>query len=83
MIIYALEHTHEVEEDSVDRKSLAIFSSRELAEEAIARYKPQEGFCDFPDGFHLDEYVVDEIDYEDGFDINEDLALIDPPTTTS
>ena len=40
----------------------ADFSSKEKAQEKIKDYKKLEGFRDHPEGFCVNEYIIDEID---------------------
>ena len=47
---------------------LGAFTSRERAEAAVQRRVLQPGFRDYPGGFRLFEYVVDQDVYPDGYD---------------
>ena len=40
-------------DDDADYKSIGLYSSRALAEAAIARLRQQPGFRDWPDGFRI------------------------------
>ena len=60
--VYLLEHgyVYGEESDFNETKTLGAYSTRELAEEAIGRFSPQEGFRDYPlDCFRISELVVD------------------------
>lgn len=55
------------EEAGDDVKVLGVYSSRGKAEARIERAKELEGFRDEPDCFHVDEYLLDEDRWSDGF----------------
>jgi hypothetical protein len=64
--IYLLMHEHEL--DGCDQlKILGVYSSRILAEKAQAYFVLQEGFCDYPDGFVIDEYRLNQNLWSEGF----------------
>ena len=48
-------HGHE------SRKLIGIFYSRNKALDILESYKKLEGFKNYPMGFHIQEYLVDEI----------------------
>lgn len=59
-------------------KIIGIYSSRTAALAAMDRVKVRPGFVDFPrlidpsvedevDGFYIDEYVIDEDHWKEGF----------------
>jgi homoserine kinase type II len=43
---------------------IGVYSSLEAGEAAMARMRSRPGYRDFPDGFRVDSYRVDE-DYDD------------------
>ena len=49
-------HCHESE------KLIGVFYSKKKALDIIEFYKKLEGFKDYPNGFCLQEYLIDEID---------------------
>src|SRR3712207_834605 len=65
--VYLVWHDHGPPEDTDNAKLLGVFSTRPLAEERVRRAKSQRGFADHPDGFVIDEYVVDHDEWRDGF----------------
>ncbi len=71
MIVFALWHSYELEDDDGvhdEDKFIGIFSSREKAEETVEALKDKEGFRDHPlDSFTIDEMTVDSPDWTDGF----------------
>ena len=52
---------------SADAKGIGIYTSRAGAQAAIARVRGQPGFRDWPDGFRILEYWLDEDAFPDGF----------------
>lgn len=50
-----------------DAKVIGVYSSRARAEEAIERVSRQRGFVDYPDGFGINERVVDKVNWAEGF----------------
>ena len=55
------------EEAGDDVKRLGIYSSRELAQERMARARSLPGFRDEPDCFYIEEAAVDEDEWTDGY----------------
>ena len=53
MIAYQL--THRCKRDGLGKeiKLLGYYSSAALAQVAIERFRPLEGFCDYPDGYRV------------------------------
>ena len=50
-----------------DDKLCGVFSTRERAEAARVQLIKVEGFCDYPDDFSIDEYDLDQVQWETGF----------------
>lgn len=48
-------------------KLLGVYSDRGKAAGRVARSVEQRGFQDWPEGFTIDEYVVDADHWRDGF----------------
>ncbi|CAG0926367.1 hypothetical protein TFLX_00035 [Thermoflexales bacterium] len=76
--VYLLQHLHVLANGEEDAKIIGIYSSRSAALAAIDRVKTQPGFSDFPrlldplsedevDGFYIDEYVLDQDHWSEGF----------------
>ncbi|MCI0526872.1 MAG: hypothetical protein L0Y56_05390 [Nitrospira sp.] len=66
MKVYLLEHSR-VDEDSEDYKTIGIFSSSERAEDTINALKDKPGFRDYPGGFNIDGYELDQVFWQSGF----------------
>jgi hypothetical protein len=65
--VFVLQHVHSREARSEDVKLIGVYSSREQADAAMARLSPLPGFSDAPDGFHIDEYRVDQDHWAEGY----------------
>lgn len=66
--VFILQHERpETEEVMEDVKFIGAYSSRVSAEAAVHRLQRQPGFCDYPDGFSIDEYEVDKDHWTEGF----------------
>ena len=84
--VYILEHHYLLEdseyEDNYEIKSLGIYSSKELAQEAICRYAKLPGFSKYqPECFKIFESELDkDAAWTDGFansiDINKDFEIL-------
>jgi hypothetical protein len=73
LIIYRLSHVRSGLEHVDDEGfHLGSYSTRERAENAIAILRTKPGFKDFPDDFVIDEELVDQIHWQDGF-VNDGL----------
>ncbi|MFT9077050.1 hypothetical protein [Ethanoligenens sp.] len=62
MIVYQLMHKVIIEsnENVYSGSLIGFYSSRKKAEETIKKYKSIEGFKDYPNGFIIEEYEVDD-----------------------
>ena len=61
---YLLQHENP---DTEDVKVIGLYSSPSLAAAAIERLRTQPGFCDYPDGFTIDAYELNEDHWVEGF----------------
>lgn len=64
--VYLLWHTHEPNEEE-NGKLLGVYSSRERAEQRILQANELPGFRDWPDGYIIDDYGVDDDKWREGF----------------
>ena len=55
------------EEDGDDLKILGVYSTEHAARERIVRARELPGFCEEPDCFHIDRYILDEDGWTEGF----------------
>jgi hypothetical protein len=67
--LFRLSYIHKLpdDEESEEYFHIGIYSSRETAEIALANLVEQPGFRDDPDGFIIDEQVLDETSWQEGF----------------
>lgn len=65
--VYVLQHSYALQNGCDETKMLGVFSSAEKAQEAIEIYKTLPGFCEHPQDFHLDKYLVDERCWAEGY----------------
>lgn len=59
------DETHE--EGESDDKLCGVFSTEEQATAARQQLMTVEGFVDYPEHFHVDEYEVDQVQWDTGF----------------
>jgi hypothetical protein len=65
--VFIVFHEREIESGGDDTKMIGAYSSKVKGEAAIARLRDQPGFCDYPDGFSIDEYTLDQDHWLEGF----------------
>jgi hypothetical protein len=65
--VFVLQHVHTREDGGEDVKFIGVYSSREKADAAVARLGRLPGFSEVPDGFHVDEYRVDQDHWVEGY----------------
>lgn len=65
--VYVLQHSYVLQNGCDETKMLGVFSSEEKAQAAIEMYRTLPGFCEHPENFHLDKYLVDERCWTEGF----------------
>lgn len=67
MKVYVLHFTDKVNGIEKDSILIGIYSSNQEAEKAIQRKLRFPGFSESPEGFHIDEYEVDQDAWSEGF----------------
>ena len=65
--VFVLQHVNTLEDGTEDVKFIGVYSSREKADAAVARLRRQPGFSEAPEGFHVDEYRVDQDHWVEGY----------------
>lgn len=65
--VFVLQHAHEMADGTEDVKFIGVYSSRQKAREAVTRLSRVPGFSEAPDGFHIDEYRLDEDQWAEGY----------------
>jgi len=68
--VFILWHSREIGDDETNDKLVGAYSSAAAAEAAIARKLAFPGFRDYPDGFHISRYALDEDAWSEGFGID-------------
>jgi len=64
--VFVLQHEYEwCGSDEV--KFIGVYSTREDAETTTKRLRNQPEFCDWPDGFSIEEYSLNEDHWAEGF----------------
>jgi hypothetical protein len=65
--VFVLQHVHSGKDGVEDVKFIGVYSSREKAEAAVARLGRCPGFLEAREGFHVDEYVIDQDHWVEGY----------------
>lgn len=60
MQVVLLWHVHPLGDGQDDEKLIGVYSTEELAQRAIERRRDQPGFREWPEGFQLHSYSVDD-----------------------
>ncbi len=79
--VFLLWHTIDPGDDDLT-KLLGVYSTREGAHDRIASASPVAGFADFPDGFLVDEYILDEDKWTEGFELIAPDDWVAPDSTS-
>jgi hypothetical protein len=67
MKVFVLQHVHQTTDGDESVKLIGIYSTRNLAEDAIKRASRLPGFIETIDGFNIDEYELDKDYWSEGF----------------
>jgi hypothetical protein len=65
--VFIVFHAHETSNGIDSMKMIGAYSSRENGDLAVSRLIQQPGFCDFSDGFSIDEYKINKDHWLEGF----------------
>ena len=65
--VFVVQHVHSREDGVEEVKFIGVYSSRQKADAAVARLSRLPGFADAPDGFHVDEYRIDQDQWAEGY----------------
>ena len=71
--VFLLEHVYQAEEGIEERKRIGIYASEGDAQSAVNRLRIQPGFCDYPDNFVIQPYVIDQDNWTEGYDSIDEL----------
>jgi hypothetical protein len=73
-VAFIVLHLREDVDGYDDVKFIGAYSSQQKALEAVHRLKDLPGFAEYPDGFSIDRYKIDEDHWTTGFfDASKDL----------
>ncbi len=67
--VYLVHHIRDISEDDdiQDVKLIGVYTTEELAEEAVERKKKLEGFRDYREGFEISKTTLNEDIWTSGF----------------
>ncbi|WP_042161460.1 DUF7336 domain-containing protein [Paenibacillus gorillae] len=67
--IFIVQHSYEVGEGSLydETKLIGVYSSKEIAESVVEKFKRLPGFRDYLDAFYINEYEIDKDNWTEGF----------------
>ena len=67
--IFIVHHSYQLDNaaSSEETKLIGVYSSKLKAQQAIRRLRKQPGFKRLPTYFSIDEYWLDQVNWEDGF----------------
>ena len=72
MVVYELSFWYfDEESEDEDEVIIAVYSSRELAEKAIEKFKTQPRFAGREDDFYISDYGLNEPEWREGFYVPE------------
>lgn len=66
-IAFVVQHLREDEDGYDDVKLIGVYSTQELAEAVVERYKKLPGFSEYPEGFCISGYELDKDHWTEGF----------------
>lgn len=65
--VFVVQHAHELDDGSDEVKFIGVYSTRAKAESVVERLTREPGFSDAADGFHIDEYELDQDHWVEGY----------------
>lgn len=65
--VFLLHHVRELSAGREDVKLIGVFSTEEKARAAFERLKRQPGFCESVSGFQVNRYIIDQVEWAEGF----------------
>ena len=71
--LYFLQHSRPIENSEPVGYCLGVFTTRKEAEEALPLYLESEGFRDYPNDFSIQEYVLDQKTWLEGYVIGKNI----------
>jgi hypothetical protein len=68
--VFLLWHNFEIELETDNDTLIGVYSTKEKAERALGHASSLPGFSDYPDGFEISEYLLDQNYWPEGFVID-------------
>ena len=69
--VYFVQHEN-IEDDYIEEpRVIGVYTSEKSAQEAIERAKKLSGFNEFPEGFQITKYILDNDQWNFGFKLAE------------
>lgn len=65
--VFLVHHTYTRKGGSEEVKFIGAYSSHERAQAAVERLVVMPGFAETPNGFHVDEYRLDQDHWTEGY----------------
>lgn len=65
--VWMLHHVHEFEDGHEDVKLIGLYTSMDLAQNALDKVKDKPGFKELPDGFEISECRLNQLEWPEGF----------------
>lgn len=65
-VVYVVKHVQQNDDGIDEAKIVGVFTTSEAAEGAILQLRTKPGFVEHPDGFHVDAYELDWIEWSAG-----------------
>ena len=62
-----------VQDYSSDEQVIAVYSSEQLAQKAIERFKTQPRFIGHEEDFYISKYIINHEEWKDGYFCSDDL----------
>jgi hypothetical protein len=65
--VFILWHVREDDPDKEDAKLIGVYDSESSARAALKRVQDQPGFADYPAGFEISTYILNQDNWTEGF----------------
>ncbi len=65
--VFVVQHVRQFSDGREDVKLIGVYASQARAQQAVDRFRLLEGFRDYPSGFTIDRYIVDQDNWAEGF----------------
>ncbi len=65
--VFIVHHVRELGDDVQEVKFIGVYSNEKVAQAAVDQIKDQVGFCDFKDGFSIEDHKLNLMGWLKGF----------------